>query len=90
MRMIVLLEDFDISKPSALFFWNRERRIEEILQRADGFQNPDGRFYRKFEHFSFGGNHHSKLDESIAQFKSIGTYPKLKFWRSVWLGPKKS
>jgi hypothetical protein len=37
------------------------------LQRADGFLKPMLGFPK--EHFSFGGNHHSKLDESIAQFK---------------------
>jgi hypothetical protein len=40
----------------------------EILQRADGFlKSMVGS--RKFEYFSFGGNHHSELDESITQFK---------------------
>jgi tRNA (guanosine-2'-O-)-methyltransferase len=33
-----LMEDFDISKPSALFFGTeRDGLSEEILQRADGF-----------------------------------------------------
>jgi hypothetical protein len=37
------------------------------LQRADGFfKNPHGRFYWKFEHLSFGSNHHSKPNQSIA------------------------
>jgi tRNA (guanosine-2'-O-)-methyltransferase len=34
--MICVMEDFDISKPSALFFWD-DGLSEEILQRADGF-----------------------------------------------------
>jgi tRNA (guanosine-2'-O-)-methyltransferase len=36
-----VMEDFDISKPSALFFGTeRDGLSEEILQRADGFQIP--------------------------------------------------
>jgi tRNA (guanosine-2'-O-)-methyltransferase len=39
------MEDFDISKPSALFFGTeRDGLSEEILQRADGFLKIDGRF----------------------------------------------
>jgi tRNA (guanosine-2'-O-)-methyltransferase len=31
------MEDFDITKPSALFFGERDGLSEEILNRADGF-----------------------------------------------------
>jgi hypothetical protein len=38
------------------------------VQRADGFfKNPMVGFTESLEHLSFGGNHHSKPDESIAQ-----------------------
>jgi tRNA (guanosine-2'-O-)-methyltransferase len=54
-----LLEDFDISKPVLYFFGTeRDGLSEEILKRR-WFSKIRWWFYRKFEHFSFGGNHHS-------------------------------
>jgi hypothetical protein len=51
-----------------LYFLEQRRIIEEILQRADGFQNPDGRFTESLN-ISVSAASSFKTDESIAQFK---------------------
>jgi tRNA (guanosine-2'-O-)-methyltransferase len=38
------MEDFDITKPSALFFGERDGLSEEILNRRWILENPDGWF----------------------------------------------
>jgi tRNA (guanosine-2'-O-)-methyltransferase len=59
-----VMEDFDISKPSALFFGTeRDGLSEEILQRADGFLKIDGRFYREFEYLCVCSHHYSEPNE---------------------------
>jgi hypothetical protein len=42
--------------------------------------------YRKFEYFSFGGNHHSNLTNRLRNSTSIGTCQKMKFWKAFILG----
>jgi tRNA C32,U32 (ribose-2'-O)-methylase TrmJ len=57
------MEDFDITKPSALFFGTeRDGLSEEILNRADGFLKIDGWFYREFKYLCFCSYYYSKLD----------------------------
>jgi hypothetical protein len=56
------MEDFDITKPSALFFGTeRDGLSEEILNRAWILENPDGWFYREFKYLCFC-SYYSKLD----------------------------
>jgi tRNA G18 (ribose-2'-O)-methylase SpoU len=55
--------DFDISKPSALFFGTeRDGLSEEILQRADGFLIPMVGF-TEFEYLCVCSHHYSEPNE---------------------------
>jgi tRNA (guanosine-2'-O-)-methyltransferase len=58
------MEDFDITKPSALFFGTeRDGLSEEILNRADGFLKilMVG-FTESFKYLCFCSYYYSKLD----------------------------
>jgi tRNA (guanosine-2'-O-)-methyltransferase len=55
------MEDFDISKPSALFFGTeRDGLSEEILQRADGFLKIPMVGFTEFEYLCVCSHHYSE------------------------------
>jgi tRNA (guanosine-2'-O-)-methyltransferase len=57
------MEDFDITKPSALFFGTeRDGLSEEILNRADGFLKIPMVGFREFKYLCFCSYYYSKLD----------------------------
>jgi tRNA (guanosine-2'-O-)-methyltransferase len=74
------MEDFDITKPSALFFGTeRDGLSEEILNRADGFLKIDGFGFTESLNISVSADYYSKLDCRL-QLLIDWHLPKRRFW----------